>query len=287
MSADTAPGAAQAAAAGAGSAATPDAAARAAAAGGIAAPPAAEAALSVEGQPGGLFQRLRAGAAAQWDAYCWHPFVQGLAEGTLPLPAFQRYLVQDYLFLIQFARAHALALFKAESLDAMRRKQAVLGNILSETKLHLRYCAEWGLSEAAVVAEKEAPETVAYTRWVLDRGFAGDILDLEVALAPCTVGYGEVARRIEAHPGRNRDNNPYESWISSYASADYQQVAARGVARLDALGASHGGEARLASLTATFAEAARLEADFWQMGLNAVPSRQDVGVAVAALSGVA
>ena len=221
------------------------------------------------GAPGGLGQQLREASIARWDAYCWHPFVQGLAEGTLPLACFQRYLVQDWLFLIQFARAKALAAFKAESLPALRNKASGLNSLLAEMQLHLGYCAEWGLSEADVLAETEAPETVSYTRWVLDRGMAGDILDLEVALAPCTIGYGEIALRILAHPGRKRDGNPYQSWIDTYASPDYQALAKGAAERLDELGVSHGGEARFASLSATFGEAARLEAAFWQMGLNA------------------
>lgn len=222
------------------------------------------------GTAGGLFHRLHAAAGPDWESYIWHPFVQGLADGTLPLKAFQRYLVQDFLFLIQFARAKALAAFKAESLEAMREKSASVTSILDEMKLHLGYCAEWGLDELAVRAEKEAPETVAYTRWVLDRGMAGDILDLEIALAPCSIGYGEIAMRIEAHPSRKRDGNPYESWIAAYASDRYQALARGSAARLDKLGVSHGGEARFASISHDFAEAARLEARFWQMGLNAV-----------------
>jgi thiaminase/transcriptional activator TenA len=221
------------------------------------------------GAEGGLFRALRSASAREWDAYCWHPFVQGMADGTLPLAAFRRYLVQDYLFLVQFARAHALALFKAESLAAMRAKGAVIGNILDETKLHLVYCAEWGLDEAAVLAEPEAPETVTYTRWALDQGARGDILDLEVALAPCTIGYGEVAARIEAHPSRVRDGNPYETWIAQYASANYQAIAGRSAARRRHASHPVGPAARIASLSRTFAEAARLEAGFWQMGLNA------------------
>jgi thiaminase/transcriptional activator TenA len=220
------------------------------------------------GAQGGLAQRLRAASAQRWDAYCWHPFVQGLAEGTLPLPAFRRYLMQDWLFLIHFARAKALAAYKAESLAALRSKATSLNALLSEMQMHLNYCADWGLAEADVLAEPEAAETVAYTRWVLDRGMAGDILDLEVALAPCTVGYGEIALRIMQHPGRLLDNNPYEVWISTYASAGYQALAAGAALRLDALGVSHGGEARFASLSATYGEAARLEAAFWQMGLD-------------------
>lgn len=221
------------------------------------------------GAPGGLTQRLREHCAERWDSYCWHPFVQGLAEGTLPLASFRRYLVQDWLFLIQFARAKALAAFKAESLPALRSEASGLNALLAEMDVHVAYCREWGISEAEVLAEIEAPETVCYTRWVLDRGMAGDILDLEVALAPCTIGYGEIAHRIEAHPGRKREGNPYQAWIQTYAGAEYQAFARASAQRLDALGVSHGGEARFASLAATFAEAARLECAFWQMGLDA------------------
>lgn len=221
------------------------------------------------GRPGGLYRQLRDAAAADWAGYTWHAFVQQLSAGTLPLPAFRHYLVQDYLFLIHFARAKALAVVKGESLAAMRGKAAAVLAILDETKLHLKYCADWGLSEADVVATPETVETVSYTRWVLDRGLHGDILDLEVALAPCTVGYGEVALRIMADPARMVAGNPYQSWIDMYASDDYQALARAAADRLDALGDSHGGEARFATLSRDFAEAARLEQRFWQQGFAA------------------
>jgi thiaminase/transcriptional activator TenA len=54
-----------------------------------------------------------------------------------------------------------------------------------------------------------------------------------------------------------------------YAGEEYQALARASAARLDALGESHGGTARFASLAADFANAARLEAAFWQMGLDA------------------
>ena len=221
------------------------------------------------GAEGGLFRRLRGACADHWAAYTWHPFVQGLSEGTLPLPAFRRYLIQDYLFLIHFARAKALAVFKAESIEAMRDKTEAIRAILSETLMHLKYCEGWGIPEAEVRATPESAETVSYTRYVIDRGLAGDILDLEVALAPCTVGYGEVALRILEDPRRRLRDNPYQSWIDTYADPGYQAMVRAAAARIDALGESHGGTARFAILSATFAEAARLEARFWQQGLDA------------------
>ena len=222
------------------------------------------------GAVGGLFRCLKAASGAEWDGYIWHPFVRGLSDGTLPLTAFRHYLVQDYLFLIHFARAKALAVLKGESIQAMRDKAAAVLAILDETKMHLRYCRDWGLDEAAVIATPETVETVSYTRWVLDRGYAGDILDLEVALSPCTVGYAEVAQRILADPARRRDGNPYQTWLDAYANDEYQAMARAAAARIDALGVSHGGEARFARLAVDFAEAARLEQRFWQQGLDAV-----------------
>src|SRR5216684_1423057 len=120
---------------------------------------------------GELFQRLVAAAGATWPAYTRHDFVLLLACGELPQGAFRRYLVQDYLFLLHCARAWGLAVYKAESLDEMRRAHALVAATLDvEIGLHIEYCRGWGLSEAAMAQEPEALETIAYTRFVLDRG---------------------------------------------------------------------------------------------------------------------
>ena len=68
----------------------------------------------------GLFERLKADCAQEWSAYIDHPFVKGLGDGSLPLACFQDYLRQDYLFLIQFARAYALGIYKGRDLSEMR-----------------------------------------------------------------------------------------------------------------------------------------------------------------------
>ena len=57
----------------------------------------------------GLFARLVASAGATWPSYTRHDFVLRLAKGDLPEAAFRHYLIQDYLFLIHFARAWGLA----------------------------------------------------------------------------------------------------------------------------------------------------------------------------------
>lgn len=215
-----------------------------------------------------LFSRLQETCAPEWRAYVAHPFVAGLGDGTLPEARFRHYLIQDYLFLIHFARAYALAAYKAENLADIRQATGGLKAIVDvEMGLHVKFCARWGLSEAEMAAAPEADATMAYTRYVLEKGHAGDLLDLHVALAPCIVGYAEIGARLAA--GGIPADNPYGEWIEMYASADYQEVAAAEMAQLDRLMAVRGGPGRLASLTTTFRQATRLEAAFWDMGLNA------------------
>jgi len=227
-------------------------------------------ALAPDATYGRAFGRLRAAAGADWDAYTRHAFVRGLADGTLPESAFRAYLVQDYLFLVQFARAYALAAFKADGPAEMRAAARTLTAILDvEMDLHVRSCARWGLGEADMAATPEAMETTAYTRFVLDSGQRGDALDLAVALAPCVLGYGEIGRRLAGDPATRRDGNAYGEWIDAYAGEDYQAVARDAGAELDRLWRGRGGDARAASLADLFGQATRLEAAFWDMGLRA------------------
>jgi thiaminase/transcriptional activator TenA len=218
----------------------------------------------------GLFSRLVAAAVAPWRAYTGHGFVVQLASGELPEACFRRYLTQDYLFLIHFARAWGLAVYKSDTLAEMRRAQRLVAATLDvEIGLHIDYCRGWGLSEAAMTAEPEAVATIAYTRFVLDRGVAGDRLDLEAALAPCVVGYGVIAAERMVDPATRLDGNRYREWLEMYAGAEYQDLAREAGAALDEQFARRGGEGRFPSLAATFSTASRLEADFWQMGLDA------------------
>jgi thiaminase (transcriptional activator TenA) len=136
-----------------------------------------------------FFERLKTAASAEWRAYTEHPFTNGLADGSLAEAAFRHYLVQDYLFLIEFARAYALSVYKSPKLADMREAAAGLSAILDiEMNLHVKLCAGWGLSPSDLEQSPPAVEMLAYTRYVLDAGMRGDLLALKVALAPCVIG---------------------------------------------------------------------------------------------------
>ncbi len=212
----------------------------------------------------GLFGRLRQGAAEEWAAYVGHPFVRGLGDGTLAPDRFRHFLVQDYLYLLQYARACALAITKSDTLAEMRAAaQTVSGLLVGELSLHVEYCRGWGLDEAALQAQPASIETLAYAGFVLDRAQSGDLLDLVSVLSACLVGYAEVGARLAVDPGTRRAGNPYLSWIKTYSGPAYVALARDGIARLNALGETRGGEARFPMLLRDFRTAVRLETAFW------------------------
>ena len=114
---------------------------------------------------------------------------------------------------------------------------------------------------------------MAYTRLVLERGLSGDLLDLLVALAPCVVGYGEIGARLMAEHRADLSDNPYQEWIEAYAGDEYQEVARSAIEQLERVASRRAGvvtsdSPRWHSLASTFRAATRLEAGFWEMGLN-------------------
>jgi len=104
---------------------------------------------------------------------------------------------------------------------------------------------------------------------VLDAGMRGDLLALQVALAPCVVGYAEIAARLAARSNPRISTSPYRAWIDEYAGKPYQEVAANARAHLDHLATRYVTPTREVELIAIFKEATRLETDFWEMGWRA------------------
>ncbi len=218
-----------------------------------------------------LFAELKKAIGTEWTDYTEHEFVRKLGEGTLPLPVFQDYLVQDYHFLVQFARANALAAYKSRKLADIKDATGALQAILHETELHRRLTARWGITEEELDAAAEKQTTVAYTRYVLDTGMSGDLLDMHVALSPCSIGYAEIGVALEPQRTRALDageEHPYGEWIAEYSGTEFQTAARAATERLDALTAGSVTAERFDSLVEIFRAATRLEAAFWQQALD-------------------
>ncbi|KAF9159942.1 hypothetical protein DFQ26_006024 [Actinomortierella ambigua] len=220
--------------------------------------------------PHPLVNHLLRACAKDWHEYTHHPFVQGIQDGTLPRESFIHYMKQDYLFLQTYARAHGLGAFKATTMAESKAFAEIVLHIAHESQLHIKYCERWGINYEEMVATPESMANVAYTRYVLDIGMTGDLLELGLAIAPCLLGYGQIGNRLYNDPNTVRgDANPYWEWIQAYHAADYQGAVDRGIANMERQAAiQQPSEHRLKKLEEIFRTATRLEVSFWDMSLH-------------------
>jgi thiaminase/transcriptional activator TenA len=209
-------------------------------------------------------EELRAAAADLWEAQHAHPFVRGIADGSLPVERFAHFMRQDYLFLVEYARMLALGAARATDVGTMRRfadiAQAILGE---ELELHRAYARELGISEAELRAEPPAPTTQAYTDFLVRTAALADEAELAAALLPCMWGYAELGQRLAA-TGAPPDER-YARWIETYASPEFDELATWCRGLVDRLGAAADAEGR-ARMTRAFVTCSRYELAFWEMG---------------------
>lgn len=168
-----------------------------------------------------LVDRFIASCPTEWEEFVAHPFVRKIGDGTLPKECFMHYLRQDYVYLTHFARAHALAAYKEHHLSEIVKTADIILTIGRETKLHVEYCKEWGITLKELENTVEAVPNLSYSRFFLEKGISGDRLDLRIALAPCFFGYAEVGKRLLNDPNTVRGSFDVASRLNGNESATY------------------------------------------------------------------
>ncbi|TVY34379.1 putative hydroxymethylpyrimidine/phosphomethylpyrimidine kinase [Lachnellula subtilissima] len=218
--------------------------------------------------PGRFVEYLldRSDVKKAWREHTHHDFVASLANGSLPVDSFKYYLIQDYLYLVQFARANALAGYKAKTMEDIAAAAKIVSHIHHEMSLHIEYCEGFGVTKKDIEATEESQACTAYTRYVLDIGQAEDWLALQVSMAPCLIGYGEIAKRLHADPKTKREGNIYWKWIENYVADDYSEAVQIGSEALLERHIVLQSPSRIEELAKIFIHATRMETGFWDMG---------------------
>jgi thiaminase (transcriptional activator TenA) len=199
-----------------------------------------------------------------WRAQHEHPFIQGIADGSLDVEKFKHRVRQDYRFLIEYARQFAFAAGRAPDLATMTwLVQLARETLETEMSLHRAYAEKFGISLEEMEREPMAPTCQAYTDFLVRTAATGSFPEAIGALLPCMWGFSELGKRIAAHasPGDER----YAEWIEMYASDEFAELAelCRGI--MDRL-ADGLPERDLTAVTGAFLTSSRYEYLFWEMG---------------------
>lgn len=209
---------------------------------------------------------LRKEATSIWQAELGHPFVCGIADGTLPKEKFRFYLCQDFLFLLDYCRVLAYGVIKSIDEATMAKFcQLLSGTLNLEMDLHRDYCQRFGILASELEATPIAPTTLAYTRHLLYVGQSGTLADLVAAILPCQWGYWEIGTTL-AKSGKS-PQPLYQDWIEMYSSEDFGALGRWLRELLNDLTAESG-ETEKRRLMNHFLMSSRYEYLFWDMAYH-------------------
>jgi thiaminase/transcriptional activator TenA len=206
---------------------------------------------------------LRDGCEPAWSGLADHPFVRGLADGTLEPERFRFYLEQNLFYLPRYARVMAMGVAKARDERELRLFAAALQQVLDveipENRELLQRVCELGAEDRGG-ADEPAPASLAYASWLESVAAAGGTPEILAAVLPCTWSYGDIATRLA--PGA--PHPIYADWIAFFAGDEYSEVVERMRRDTDQLV----GQAELEPLADIFRTGVRLERGFWDMAFG-------------------
>lgn len=214
--------------------------------------------------------RLHDAAAPVWEACLRHPSVTGIGDGTLDMEKFRYFMLQDYLYLFDYARVFALGVVKARDPELMRVFAANVDAILGgEMKIHRAYMKRLDITEEQVFSIKPALANLSYTSYMLSVAQTGGPMEIVASILACSWSYAEIGQALAAIPGA-AEHPFYGEWIRGYASEEYAATNQALIELMDSL-AADAGEEQLAYLTDVFVNCSRYELGFWDMAWDVQP----------------
>ena len=185
------------------------------------------------------------------EAAVRHPFVRGLADGTLPRERFADFIAQDAFFLESFARAYALALARSPDRTGLQAFADLLAGVREELRLHASYAKRLGIDLASV---EPSPAALAYTNFLVATSAIGGLGQTCAAMTPCMRLYAYIGQSLAS----SAMTDTYAEWINTYADPEFDSLAATVEHLLDAYSSDVDRE------RITYRRAMRMELDFFE-----------------------
>ena len=206
--------------------------------------------------------RLRHRGDRIWRTIYGHAFLRELHAGILPMNRFSYFILQDYVYLLDFAQVLCQGGAKSPDLETLELfVRHALGAVEVERSFHAGFGKSLGLSRRELDQVQKGPITQAYIGHLQSVARSGSLGEIVAAVLPCYWIYGEVGRRLH----RNRPRKPaiYRQWIEIYASEAFWQPVREQIQLMDKLGAAaNPSEKKL--MTGHFILSSRYEFMFWE-----------------------
>ncbi|WP_434799635.1 thiaminase II [Terrisporobacter vanillatitrophus] len=205
-----------------------------------------------------------------WDEYLKHPFIVKMGQGTLDKEKFRDYLVQDYLYLLDYAKVYATGLIKSDDVKHMKFfKDSINGIMEDESATHIAYLKDLGEDIKTLQKHNIKLENENYTNFMKSIALTGDIQDLIIAVLPCAWSYYYIAKEMKEIYKDKLENNYYAAWIESYSCEEYRMCAKKNIDFSNEL-CKNIDDNKKEKLKEIFIKGSLYEMEFWNMAYKEV-----------------
>jgi thiaminase/transcriptional activator TenA len=200
-----------------------------------------------------------------YESIIHHPFIKGLTDGSLSEESFKFYVIQDALYLREFARSLSIAAAKAPEDDwIIMFNEHSAGALKVERALHDSFFRDFHLKKKDIVSTALAPTNLAYTSYLLSTAYSSPFHEVIGALLPCYWIYWEVGKALIS---RGSPNPLYQRWIDTYGGEEYARIV-KAVLNITNKIARDLKEDQKEAMKKHFITTSRYEWMFWDMGLR-------------------
>lgn len=185
------------------------------------------------------------------------PFINEMADGTLPKEKFQFYMTQDSLYLEHFGRTLALIGVKAHDIsDALTYMRFAENAIVVENALHESYFVDFEISDKGIIQ----PACHHYIHFLRSTAAVEPVEVAMAATLPCFWIYKNVGEHIYAN--HESSENSYHKWIQTYGGEDFA-IAVKNAIDVCDKASENTTESIRQKMTEAFITASRMEYEFW------------------------
>ncbi|MEO1210614.1 MAG: thiaminase II [Cyanobacteria bacterium J06638_20] len=209
-------------------------------------------------------QRCRQAAGDVWSVAQSHPFVQALADGSLPTENFRFYQMQDARYLEAFADACSIISTRCmQADDKLWFIDAAKLALVVEQQLHTGYGKQLGYNATDIAQLTPTPNNLAYQNHLLATCHQGSLLEAIAAVTPCPWLYAELGQTLQSQLGSPSDDHPYADWLRTYADDGFIEYTNTLLGHLEAA-AQESGEQTHQRAQQAFLSSVRYEWMFWE-----------------------
>ncbi len=158
------------------------------------------------------------------DGFHSHPFVKGIANGTLPVEKFKFFMIQDYLYLLDYAKVFSIGAAKTSDPQMMRAFSGYVSSILSgEMDIHKGYMKRLGIEISEAEKARMSQDNLSYTSYMLRMAYEGGPAEVCAAILPCAISYELIGREMVKKNPKCEEHEFYGEWIRGYSNDEYHE----------------------------------------------------------------